>query len=441
MLAHTLTFSPDHDEAFFAGIPAAPAVFLLRGDGEPYVSKSANLRRRLTRILGPPREHSRRLNLRDRVREVEFTATGSDFESQFILYQLLRATFPQTYSARLRLRFAPLIKLHLENEYPRASVTTRLGKMKFLEREPTPGAKARSLPVPSGTTEVVPSHEEAGSAADAGETPALRFEDGRGRPSPHVFSNLYYGPFPSRAAAEKFASDALDFFKMRRCVDDLHPDPAFPGCVYSEMKMCLAPCFKGCTDADYHAEVGRVQAFLETGGESLTHELAQHRDQASTEQAFEEAAAVHAKIEKLKPLLSQLPEIVQRIDRLDAIVVQPSAEPDSVALFRFSAGCFAGPVTFSIQPAPGTPSMESRVEDAIVSFAALEISSLERMEHLALLKRWYYRSSRIGEIFFANEKGVWPLRKIVRGIGRVFQGEKPQEPATFSATQTDAPPS
>jgi excinuclease ABC subunit C len=45
-------------------------------------------------------------------------------------------------------------------------------------------------------------------------------------------------------------NDSLDFFKMRRCVDDLHPDPAFPGCIYSEMKMCLAPCFKGCSDEE-----------------------------------------------------------------------------------------------------------------------------------------------------------------------------------------------
>jgi excinuclease ABC subunit C len=386
VLLHRAPFSPDHDEAYFAALPAAPAVFLLRGDGEPYVSKSANLRRRLTRLLSPPREQSKRLNLRDRVREVEFTATGSDFESQYILYKLVRTTFPQTYSARLRLRFAPLIKLHLENEYPRASVTRRLGPLNC--------------------------------------------------------KNLYYGPFPSRAAAEKFASDALDFFKMRRCVDDLHPDPAFPGCVYSEMKMCLAPCFKGCTDADYHAEVARVQAFLETGGESLTRELAQHRDHASAEQAFEDAATVHAKIEKLKPLLAQLPEIVQRIDRLDAIIIQPSAQPDSVSLFHFSSGCFAGPIGFSIQPGPSSRSMESRVEEAIASFTNPEgKSSLERMEHLALLKRWYYRSTRIGEIFFADEKAAWPLRRIVRGIGRVFKGEKPQEQTAFSATQPEPPPS
>ena len=64
-------------------------------------------------------------------------------------------------------------------------------------------------------------------------------------------------------------NDSLDFFKMRRCVDDLHPDPAFPGCIYSEMKMCLAPCFKGCSDEEYAAEVSRVQAYFDSGGDSL----------------------------------------------------------------------------------------------------------------------------------------------------------------------------
>ncbi len=404
--SRTLAFSPEQDEDFFSALPSSPAVFLLRGDGEPYVSKTANLRRRLQRLLGRPTEQSKRLNLRDRVREVEFMPTGSDFESQFFVYQLLRETFPKTYSARLRLRFAPLIKLHLENEYPRASVTTRFGRLNGPYFSGALGVPARP--------------------------------DGRdARPS-----NLYYGPFPSRSAAEQFASDSLDFFKMRRCVDDLHPDPAFPGCIYSEMKMCLAPCYKGCTDSDYHAEVARVQTFLDTAGDSLSRELSQQRDHASTELAFEEASAVHAKLDKLKPVLAQLPEIVRRIDHLNAIVIQPSPEPASVSLFRVSAGCLNGPVLFSTEPPPGSGSMESRVEESIGSFSTPEInSSLERMEHLAILKRWYYRSHRIGEIFFTDEKGAWPLRRIVRGIGRVYRGEKPQEPATFSATVQGLPPS
>jgi hypothetical protein len=50
-----LEFTPERDAEIFAAVPAAPAVFILRGDGgEPYVSKTANLRRRLMRLLSPP---------------------------------------------------------------------------------------------------------------------------------------------------------------------------------------------------------------------------------------------------------------------------------------------------------------------------------------------------------------------------------------------------
>ncbi len=375
MLIEHLDFDPARDAAVFATVPAAPAVFLLRGDGpqaEPYVSKTTNLRRRLQRLLGPS-EQTRRLNLRDRVRSIQYTVTGSDFESGFLLYRTLREAFPRTYADRLRLRFAPLLKLHLENEYPRASITTRLGR-----------------------------------------------RGGR---------SLYYGPFPSRAAAEKFANDSLDFFKMRRCVDDLHPDPQFPGCIYSEMKMCLAPCFKGCTDEDYHSEVARVQTYFDSTGGSLVREISTQRDQASNTLDFESAAALHAKLEKLRPLLSPLPEIVRRIDQLTAIMVQPSAVPESVAFFFVDAGVITGPLTFPIQPAEHTKSqsMESRIQATLAALPpANPTTALETMEHLALLKRWFYRSTRSGEIFFADPKSGLPLRRLVRGIARVYCGEKPE---------------
>lgn len=351
-------------------------MFLVRGEdpqAEPYVSKTANLRRRLVRLLGESAEGSKKLNLRERARWIEYTPTGSDFESGFLLYRVLRSAFPKSYANRLRLRPAPFVKMHMENEYPRASVTTRLAKL--------PG------------------------------------------------KSLYYGPFPSRTAAEKFANDSLDFFKMRRCVDDLHPDPAFPGCIYSEMKMCLAPCFKGCTDEEYRAEVSRVQAYFDSAGDSLLRELAAQREQASNNLEFENAAAIHARIEKLKPVLGQVPEIVHRFDRLNGVIIQRSAEPESVCVFRIDAGCISGPAAFSIQqqivPGGKAPSMESRVQEAIEAIApTFRKSALELMEHVAILKRWYYRSNRAGEIFFADDKNVLPLRRIVRGIGRVYKGEK-----------------
>jgi len=387
VLTERLEFAPERDAEIFAAVAAAPAVFLLRGDdaqAEPYVSKTANLRHRLQRLLGQVQEQTKRLNLRERVRHIEYSPTGSDFESGFLLYRVLRETFPKTYANRMRFRFAPLIKLHLENEYPRASITTRLGRLK-------------------------------------------------GR-------NLYYGPFQSRTAAEKFMNDSLDFFKMRRCVDDLHPDPKFPGCIYSEMKMCLAPCFKGCTDDEYSAEVNRVQVYFDSGGDSLSREFSAQRDVASAKLAFEEAAAIHVRLEKLKPTLNQFPEIVRRLDRLSALIVQPCHLADAVTFFRVESGAISGPAVFSIQPTEHmkSQSMESRVLGVLDAFPPAKArTALETMEHLALLKRWYYRGHRTGEIFLADDKGVFPMRRIVRGIGRVLRGEGPEVESSAQTPRID----
>jgi excinuclease ABC subunit C len=376
VLTERLEFAPERDAETFSAVPAVPAVFRLRSldpQAEPYVSKTANLRRRLQRLLGPVDERTRKLSLRDRVRFIEYAPTGSEFESGFLLYRVLRDTFHETYVKRLRLRFAPFLKLHLENEYPRASITTRLGKL-----------------------------------------------NGRA---------LYYGPFPSRVAAEKFMNDSLDFFKMRRCVDDLHPDPKFPGCIYSEMKMCLAPCFKGCTDEQYKEEVARVESYFDSRGESLLREFAAARDAASVSLAFEDAAALHARVEKLKPVLGQLPEIVRRIDRLSALMIQPSHLPEAVTFFRVHCGRISSSATFGIQSGEHakSQSLESRVQEKLDGMLPTKGSAVETMEHLALLKRWYFRSRRVGEIFFADDQGVLPMRRIVRGIGRVLRGVKPED--------------
>ena len=378
MISQRIEFVPDRDADLFAAVPASAAVFLLRGDegSEPYVSKTSNLRRRLQRLLGAIDGQSRKLSLRDRARSVEWFSTGSDFEASFLLYKVLRREFPQTYEKRLRLRLAPLIKLILDNPYPRAIVTTRISGMKTNAR--------------------------------------------------------YYGPFPTRVAAEKLANDSLDLFKMRRCVDDLHPDPAFPGCIYSEMKMCLAPCFKGCGDAEYAAEVERVQQFFQSGGESLVREIERQRDEASTNLDFEGAAAQHARLEKVKAAISQLPEVVRRLDELNGVMVQPSAERDSVTLFKIVAGQICEPVALNVGKAEASrlaskpQSMESRISDALAAVESPKPrGALEWMEHLALLKRWYYRTAKVGELFLTDSAGELPMRRVVRGVSRVFRGERP----------------
>ena len=303
MLSEHIEFRPETDAEVFSSVAAAPAVFLLRGEdanSEPYVSKTANLRRRLQRLLSVPQEQTKRLNLRDRVRWIEYTPTGSDFESDSCSIKRCALLFPKP--TRIACGCASL------------RWSSCIWKTNF---------------------------------------PALRSPRGWGESQERIFTT---GRLFRATAAEKFMNDALDFFKMRRCVEDLHPDPKFPGCVYSEMKMCLAPCFRGCTDDEYRAEVVRVEDFLDSRGESLKRQLATERDNASVKMEFEAAAAVHARLDKLTPVLQQLPEFVQRIDQMHAVIVQKSAQkftqksrqPESVALFRVDAGAIAGPLEFPI---------------------------------------------------------------------------------------------
>jgi len=348
----------------------------------------------LQRLLSPPESQSKRLNLRERVVRIDYELTGSDFESGVLLYRLLRQEFPGTYQTRLRLHHAPLIRLNLQNAYPRAYVTNKLGKV---------GA-----------------------------------------------GSLYYGPFQSRALAEKYMNDSLDLFKIRRCTFELHPDPAFPGCVYSEMKMCLAPCFKGCTDEAYAAEVARVQAYFDSGGDSLLHELETERDQLSADLDFEAAAHLHAKITKVKGILSLCDDVCRRLDLLDAVIVQPAAEAGSVALFRFRKGELCGPEKLMVErkqvaamqdegaenPAERSPTQEELLHDALQRLEGPGAKSATQFsEQLALLKRWHYRTHKSGEIVLARADGELPMRKIMNAVTRVSRGEKNTMPQIAEGQQ------
>jgi excinuclease ABC subunit C len=156
-----------------------------------------------------------------------------------------------------------------------------------------------------------------------------------------------YGPFPSRAAAERYAEEMLKLFLLRRCTFELAPDPSYPGCVYSEMKMCLAPCFKGCTDERYSEESAAVESFLATRGESRLVTLRAERDQASANLAFESAAALHVQAQRVEAVHALAAEIVRPLSKLRGLILQASANPDEVAVFLFESGRLRGPAAFS----------------------------------------------------------------------------------------------
>jgi excinuclease UvrABC nuclease subunit len=240
-------------------------------------------------------------------------------------------------------------------------------------------------------------------------------------------AGVYYGPFASRRSADAFAGSALDFFKVRRCQIKIRRDPSFPGCIYSEMKMCLAPCFAGCTKEEHDIEVQKLVQFLDTSGGSLRNSLEQERENASEQLDFERAAALHKKIEKLDDALRGSPELPRRIQDLDAVILQRSAEEQSIAVYAVHGGWLTEPTFIRFAEIAGQPRsaehifreyLESSALPAEGSGPTVASNKNTLSEHLWLLARWYYSNPREGEIFFRERD--WPYRRIMRGCSRLL---------------------
>lgn len=374
----SVPFAPEL-ESNFEAFPAQPAVFALHlhpSKGEtpaPYLGRTQDLRRRLARILRPSGALTKLLNLRDLTTQISYRVVGSQLEALWWLYRLNCEHYPRTYRQRLRLRSPVFLKVKLRNRFPRCYPTRRIA------------------------------------------------DDG----------SIYYGPFISRLSAEGFASNFLDLFKIRRCVEDLDPNPSHPGCIYSQMRMCLAPCFVGCTDEEYQQEVANVVSFLGSGGgtSGLLASLESARARASELLEFEEAARLHRRIEKVQEVMRQRPDVVRNLSELNAIVVERGAAPKSLVFFRIHAGEIRGPVSLAFDenvpsPVPLDRQLHELLDPLGEAASAAGAQSAGRRtarlrgvppwEHLSLLTRWYYSSFRTGEILMLDSKTDIPHKRLIR---------------------------
>lgn len=412
LLARAVSFDPEDRAAALDPLPEGCGVFALFAEdakAEPYLAKASHLRRRLQRFLHPTPSQPRRLQLAERIRRIEFTLTGSDFASDLVFYDVATAIekiygdSTRSAAKRLRLHPAAFLKLGMDNRFPRAVVSTKLSRTQAAQ------------PV---------------------------------------------GPFPSKAAAERYLEEVLNLFLLRRCVENLEPNPAHPGCVYSEMKKCLAPCYGGCTEERYQEEAQAVEQFLLTRGKSLLEQIDRERKAASEQLEFEQAAALHQRYLKAEAVAAQMPEAARALSSLSGIIIQPGSSLEHVELFGLTRGVLTGPVEYStvgmrlhnelsgssslytqpmaLQPVPlvegdgsGTVVVElsrdiltARLDEALLlleTHKRAPVSTKQLQDHLSLFARWFYRpqNKRIGEVIFVGPDGQVARKPLLRAISRV----------------------
>jgi excinuclease ABC subunit C len=205
---------------------------------------------------------------------------------------------------------------------------------------------------------------------------------------------------------------------------------------------------------------------LETTGTSLTEQLAQERAAASDALDFERAAALHKRLDKVTAVLRGMPDLARRIEELDLVILQRSAEPQTIAVFPVRGGMLEEAVFLRFAEISSEPrsveailkdALEPRWQDDLSEAAAgargrkrheaeadevardrnlrarygLRAASPDLHDHLALLTRWFYSKPREGEILFRDK--VWPYRRMLRACSRLLAG--PQQPQSAAHPQ------
>ena len=197
------------------------------------------------------------------------------------------------------------------------------------------------------------------------------------------------------------------------------------------MKMCLAPCFKGCTDDEYAAEVGRVQQFFQSSGHSLIREIEQQRDEASSISTSKVQPRMHVaprQGEGRRRAVAGDRSPTRRAERGDDPAFGGTRVGGAVQNRRRTI-CEAVALNVANRRKRLSPPSRSRWSRAsAIRWRRLKLPSARRARvdgALALLKRWYYRTSKVGELFLTDGNGELPMRRVVHGVSRVFRGEKP----------------
>jgi hypothetical protein len=363
-------------------LPNTQAVYLLwPRAGKPLLARTNVLRKRLARLLGQRDASSKSLNVRGTIERIEYQLTGSKLTSQFLLLDLARTHLGASYRNEIRLRFPPYVKLILSNQFPRTQVTCRVGR-----------------------------------------APAT-----------------YFGPFRGRAGAARFESAFLDLFQLRRCQEDLAPASDHPGCIYGEMGRCLRPCQQAVGREEYLAETSRVSEFLRTGGRSLIAIAENARERMSVDMDFEGAALMHQRCQRIHEVLGLRDELARELSGLHAVTITRAPQDNAVEsghaveLGWLLEGCWQGVSRLEFHQADGTSvSLDARLRELVQNVPRNATMGIERMEHLAVLSRWFYSSWCDGELILVDDWAKVPYRKLVNAVSRIAQGQQPHRPSSRS---------
>ncbi len=225
---------------------------------------------------------------------------------------------------------------------------------------------------------------------------------------PTTGKERWFGPF-TRAGAVRDTLHLLSrIFPLKRCRQALTGDPSTKRpCLNYQMNRCLAPCrgkdqvpFK-----EYRQMVEQAVLFLEGRIRSLENDLTRRMEEASKQQAFEQAARLRDQLLALKEVVTQEQKVLtpRGLDQ-DVLALVRQEQRAAIHLFKIREGKLLSQEHF---PLTGTVGLEDR--EILTGFIKTYYSRVESLpveiivpclpEEAELLQQWLQSRKKKGKVF------------------------------------------
>jgi DNA polymerase III subunit epsilon len=267
-------------------LPYEPGIYQFFGaDGRLlYIGKAKNLRERVSSYLSNAAGHSNKtLDLIRHAADVRVQVTGSELEAALTEAEAIREHKPPYNRLGKHLPHVAFVKLWVADEFPRLSVTDKLGS-----------GKAR-----------------------------------------------FVGPFRSREQAEELLGLLTRQFRLRTCAGRLRPDAAASPCFQGQISACTAPCAARVSPSGYREQVERCLALFDGDAQAAAEGLQRRRDELAAALRFEAAARIQRDIDLLDTLVRRQRTLGWVVGQHNFLVFQPGADRQAVLVYLVLGGRLA----------------------------------------------------------------------------------------------------
>jgi excinuclease ABC subunit C len=255
---------PEKLQGILATLPAKPGCYIYRTAGGTiiYVGKAISLKNRVRSYFHADSSHdSKTRRLVREIADIEWIVVGSELEALILEMNLIKKHRPK-YNIRLKddKRY-PYIKVHLNEPFPKVTVTRQM------------------------------------------------VEDG----------SRYFGPYTSAWAVYQ----TLDV--LRRIFPYLTCDREITGldkraCLYFDIKLCIGPCIGASTQVGYRQMISDLMSFLSGHSEEIVTRMESEMHKAAEEMRFEKAAALRDQLKAISSIIERQ-KIVFATDYKDSDVL------------------------------------------------------------------------------------------------------------------------